>query len=128
MLTFSSRCFAVLLSLVLDQATTWQQDSSLLDQLLDNKRTADFVLPPTVGLSVTLRPYQQEGINWLAFLRRFGLHGVLADDMGLGKTLQAIAIAAAAAHDSMSAGGEGESASPMINSRPIVCAAVGSIS
>lgn len=27
----------------------------------------------------------QEGINWLAFLRRFGLHGVLADDMGLGK-------------------------------------------
>jgi hypothetical protein len=36
----------------------------------------------------TLRRYQQEGINWLAFLRRFGLHGVLADDMGLGKTLQ----------------------------------------
>jgi SNF2 family DNA or RNA helicase len=23
----------------------------------------------------------QEGINWMAFLRRFGLHGVLADDM-----------------------------------------------
>lgn len=35
-----------------------------------------------------MRRYQQEGINWLAFLRRFGLHGVLADDMGLGKTLQ----------------------------------------
>ena len=32
-------------------------------------------------LQVTLRPYQQEGVNWLAFLRRFGLHGVLADDM-----------------------------------------------
>ena len=39
-------------------------------------------------LAGTLRRYQQEGINWLAFLRRFGLHGVLADDMGLGKTLQ----------------------------------------
>lgn len=39
----------------------------------------------------------QEGINWLAFLRRFGLHGVLADDMGLGKTLQASAIIGAAA-------------------------------
>ena len=26
----------------------------------------------------TLRRYQQEGINWMAFLRRFGLHGVLA--------------------------------------------------
>ena len=40
----------------------------------------------------TLRRYQQEGINWLAFLRRFGLHGVLADDMGLGKTLQGISL------------------------------------
>lgn len=38
--------------------------------------------------------YQQEGINWLAFLKRFNLHGVLCDDMGLGKTLQASAIMA----------------------------------
>jgi TATA-binding protein-associated factor len=38
---------------------------------------------------VELRRYQQEGINWLSFLRRFGLSGILADDMGLGKTLQA---------------------------------------
>lgn len=38
--------------------------------------------------------YQQEGINWLAFLKRFNLHGALCDDMGLGKTLQASAILA----------------------------------
>ena len=38
--------------------------------------------------------YQQEGINWLAFLKRFKLHGILCDDMGLGKTLQASAIVA----------------------------------
>jgi TATA-binding protein-associated factor len=38
--------------------------------------------------------YQQEGINWLAFLRRFKLHGILCDDMGLGKMLQASAIVA----------------------------------
>ncbi|GAB4859986.1 btaf1 RNA polymerase II, B-TFIID transcription factor-associated, 170kDa [Ancistrocladus abbreviatus] len=38
--------------------------------------------------------YQQEGINWLVFLRRFKLHGILCDDMGLGKTLQASAIIA----------------------------------
>lgn len=38
--------------------------------------------------------YQQEGINWLAFLKRFNLHGILCDDMGLGKTLQASAIVA----------------------------------
>ena len=46
--------------------------------------------PPT--LTATLRPYQQRGVDWLAFLRRAGLGGVLADDMGLGKTLQALAV------------------------------------
>jgi superfamily II DNA or RNA helicase len=39
----------------------------------------------------TLRPYQQEGLNWLAFLFEFGFHGLLADDMGLGKTVQVLA-------------------------------------
>jgi len=48
-------------------------------QLLDNKKADDYQLP--MPIAVKLRPYQQEGINWLAFLRRFGLHGVLADDM-----------------------------------------------
>jgi TATA-binding protein-associated factor len=46
-------------------------------------------------LTLTLRPYQKEGVNWLAFLRRFGLSGALCDDMGLGKTLQATAALAA---------------------------------
>ena len=40
------------------------------------------------ALQIEPRPYQRDGISWLAFLRRFGLHGILADDMGLGKTLQ----------------------------------------
>ncbi|RXG69558.1 TATA-binding protein-associated factor [Armadillidium vulgare] len=35
-----------------------------------------------------------KGINWLAFLRKFNLHGILCDDMGLGKTLQSICILA----------------------------------
>ena len=39
-----------------------------------------YQLPVTVAAD--LRPYQREGISWLAFLRRSGLHGVLADDMG----------------------------------------------
>lgn len=37
----------------------------------------------------------QAGVNWLAFLRDFGVHGILCDDMGLGKTLQTICILAA---------------------------------
>jgi superfamily II DNA or RNA helicase len=38
-----------------------------------------------------LRPYQQQGVDWLQFLREAGLAGVLADDMGLGKTVQTLA-------------------------------------
>ncbi len=44
------------------------------------------------GLQASLRPYQHEGFEWLTFLRRHGLGGILADDMGLGKTLQALAM------------------------------------
>lgn len=39
----------------------------------------------------TLRPYQQDGLNWLNFLYEYGFHGILADDMGLGKTVQVLA-------------------------------------
>jgi len=43
-------------------------------------------------LCATLRPYQQIGVNWLAFLRSVGLGGILADDMGLGKTVEALCV------------------------------------
>jgi superfamily II DNA or RNA helicase len=43
------------------------------------------------SMQATLRPYQQQGLNWLQFLREYGLGGILADDMGLGKTLQTLA-------------------------------------
>ena len=39
-----------------------------------------------------LRHYQISGVNWLMFLVRYGLGGILADDMGLGKTLQILAL------------------------------------
>lgn len=39
----------------------------------------------------TLRPYQQQGVSWLQFLRELRFGGVLADDMGLGKTVQVLA-------------------------------------
>lgn len=42
--------------------------------------------------SGSLREYQQEGCNWLSFLREYGLAGILADDMGLGKTIQTLAL------------------------------------
>ncbi|WP_367131636.1 DEAD/DEAH box helicase [Saccharothrix sp. HUAS TT1] len=48
--------------------------------------------PP--GLVAELRPYQQRGLAWLAFLDRLGLGACLADDMGLGKTVQLLALEA----------------------------------
>ncbi|MGF2948027.1 DEAD/DEAH box helicase [Microbacterium alcoholitolerans] len=52
---------------------------------------------PPAGLDATLRPYQQQGLNWLAFLWAHRLGGILADDMGLGKTLQLLSLIAHAA-------------------------------
>jgi TATA-binding protein-associated factor len=68
----------------------------------------DYKVP--VQLNQTLRPYQQEGVNWLAFLRRFHLHGVLCDDMvppniqyeGLGFAIERVDVGISAASDSSS--------------------------
>lgn len=47
---------------------------------------------PGDALNAELRPYQESGVRWLAFLTRLGLGACLADDMGLGKTLQVLAL------------------------------------
>lgn len=56
-----------------------------LSQLSQQK---DVTKPKAV--KAKLRPYQQQGLNWLSFLHENRLGGCLADDMGLGKTLQTI--------------------------------------
>ncbi|HEY0577644.1 MAG TPA: SNF2-related protein [Pseudonocardia sp.] len=55
------------------------------------ERTLRPVHPPP-GFLATLRPYQQRGLSWLAFLSSLGLGACLADDMGLGKTVQLLAL------------------------------------
>lgn len=42
-------------------------------------------------ISGELRPYQVDGVKWLATLYKYSLGGILADDMGLGKTIETIA-------------------------------------
>ncbi|MFM2295323.1 MAG: hypothetical protein RLZZ350_1736 [Verrucomicrobiota bacterium] len=42
-------------------------------------------------LNAELRPYQQDGFDFLCHLTQIKLGGILADDMGLGKTLQTLA-------------------------------------
>lgn len=56
---------------------------------LQNFKSIEQVVAPK-GLAAVLRPYQQEGLNWLQFLRHYDLGGILADDMGLGKTIQTL--------------------------------------
>jgi len=56
--------------------------------------------PPNIaGLQSSLRPYQQLGLEWLWFLYKHQLSGLLCDDMGLGKTHQTMALMAAIANE-----------------------------
>jgi superfamily II DNA or RNA helicase len=48
--------------------------------------------PPPVGLQTELREYQASGYDWMLFLQKFNLGGILADDMGLGKTVQTLSL------------------------------------
>jgi SNF2 family DNA or RNA helicase len=52
-------------------------------------------VPLPDDFQATLRPYQERGLSWLAFLSSLGLGACLADDMGLGKTVQLLALEAA---------------------------------
>ena len=69
------------------------QASGILEDLIkhlnDNQEVEAIATPE--AMRGDLRPYQQRGVGWLAFLERWGLGACLADDMGLGKTLQLIA-------------------------------------
>ena len=62
------------------------KDRKFLDQLFDTSKCEPYKIP--MDFNAKLRDYQQDGVNWLMFLNRFGLHGILSDEMGLGKTLQ----------------------------------------
>ena len=68
-----------------------------LEQLLDTSKIDNFKIP--VKVAADLRRYQQEGVNWMGFMLKYQLHGILCDDMGLGKTLQSICIMASDHHN-----------------------------
>jgi len=61
-------------------------------------------LEPPDGFTAALRPYQQRGLSWLAFLSSLGLGSCLADDMGLGKTVQLLAVETLQRHQDPDAG------------------------
>ncbi len=64
--------------------------ASILQQLRDPSLISK--VKEQKNLKATLRPYQEEGVNWLSLLSGLGLGACLADDMGLGKTLQILSL------------------------------------
>ncbi len=75
-----------------DSELRWRGGKALreLGRKLKNFKGIRTVATPR-GLKASLRDYQQQGLNWLQFLRNYEFNGILADDMGLGKTVQALA-------------------------------------
>ncbi|XP_052070007.1 TATA-binding protein-associated factor 172-like [Mytilus californianus] len=69
-----------------------EKQRQFLEQLMDSSKLESYKV--AIPVDAELRKYQQDGVNWLAFLNKYSLHGILCDDMGLGKTLQSICILA----------------------------------
>lgn len=75
---------------VIEEVSADEWIGDLLGRLRGGETLAEVDPPDT--LHGTLRPYQQRGLSWLAFLTRYGLGACLADDMGLGKTIMLLAL------------------------------------
>ncbi len=71
------------------EAVGWIRD--MLEAVKHTKERIEEV-PVPKEFRGELRPYQKRGLDWLAFLSKWGLGACLADDMGLGKTIQFIAL------------------------------------
>ena len=86
-----SRLDALRTTAALGEGAVWEGATvlrSMVRQLRGQTELPVIAVPTSVQAS--LRPYQLQGLNWLQFLREYGLAGILADDMGLGKTLQTL--------------------------------------
>ncbi|MEO8121118.1 MAG: SNF2-related protein, partial [Rhodoferax sp.] len=86
-----SRLDALRTGAALGEGAVWEGAQALremVQHLSGHSELPEVAVPASVQAS--LRPYQQQGVNWLQFLRQHSLGGILADDMGLGKTLQTL--------------------------------------
>ena len=67
-------------------------DEAFRDMMKRIKEAGKMQFPLPTNIHAELRPYQQEGYEWMSRLAHWGAGACLADDMGLGKTLQSIAL------------------------------------
>jgi len=86
----------------MDDSQTLADLRALGEQL--KKKEPHLLRPLPKAIQAELRDYQKDGFQWLQFLARHHLHGILADDMGLGKTLQTLTHIAAEVESGASAG------------------------
>ncbi|MFJ4066375.1 SNF2-related protein [Pseudomonas sp. NPDC089996] len=84
------RADAALLNDIEHLPLRWEGGAHVRDLGRRLRDARDLQVEVPSGLNATLRPYQQQGLNWLQALREMGTGGILGDDMGLGKTLQAL--------------------------------------
>ncbi len=73
-----------------------EQYIEFLNQITEFQADEGYILPEKIESTLKkngrdLFPYQRTGIQWLNWIFKHNLHGLLADDMGLGKTLQTLA-------------------------------------
>nr|WP_112351378.1 DEAD/DEAH box helicase [Shewanella benthica]SQH74553.1 conserved protein of unknown function [Shewanella benthica] len=83
-----------LLALAADESSYDIELDAGLETIVDelkNKHKFSLITQPA-QLQAKLRPYQNRGTSWLAYLETLGMNPCLADDMGLGKTMQIIAL------------------------------------
>jgi len=87
-----ARLDALRVGAALGEGAVWDGAQALRDMVQQLSGQTELPgVPVPASVHASLRPYQQQGLNWLQFLRQHGLSGILADDMGLGKTLQTLA-------------------------------------
>lgn len=73
------------------QALTYHSTGELRQMIADLQAPEKDLRLPS-NLQAKLRPYQQDGVQWLMTLAKYHLGGLLADEMGLGKTLEVITV------------------------------------
>ena len=103
------------LPVVAVEADGWLGD--LLSGQAD-RRLAPVATP--AAFTGTLRPYQERGLAWMAFLSGLGIGLILADDMGLGKTIELLSLLAHE-REPGPAGGEAATSQPRPGPTLLVC-------
>ncbi|WP_277212828.1 DEAD/DEAH box helicase [Isoptericola croceus] len=81
----------------------WRRSVVDLHLLAEGGRTPESLEAPE-QLRAELRPYQHQAYEWLTYLWRHRLGGILADDMGLGKTVETLAFLVRARAEGATAG------------------------